>query len=172
MDETYYNDAVRCLELEMTEQEIMAVAPKKTMIRPALDSGAGEHVANADDVAAMTIRPSTGSKNNRHFVAANGQRIPNQGEVTMRLKGSSGDVTSTFQVAPVTRPLHSVSRMCDTDCEVKFTKHKGVVTKNGKVIARYPRVGGLYVAEFEAIDKAMADSPGNDSDFTRQGAKR
>jgi len=137
-----------------------------------LDSGAGEHVANADDVAAMTVRPSTGSKNNRHFVAANGQRIPNQGEVTMRLKGSSGDVTSTFQVAPVTRPLHSVSRMCDMDCEVKFTKKEGVVTKNGKVIARYPRVGGLYVAEFEAIDRAMADSPGNDSDFTRQGVKR
>jgi hypothetical protein len=170
-DETYYHNAVRCLELEMTEQEIMAVAPKKTMIRPALDSGAGEHVASADDVAAMTIRPSTGSKNNRHFVAANGQRIPNQGEVTMKLRDSSGDVTSTFQVAPVTRPLHSVSRMCDMDCEVKFTKTEGVVTKNGKVIARYPRVGGLYVAEFEAADKVMNDSPGNDSDFTRQGVK-
>ncbi len=150
----------------------MAVAPKKTMIRPALDSGAGEHVVNADDVTTLTIKPSAGSKNNRHFVAANGQRIPNQGEVTVKMKGNSGNVTSTFQVAPVTRPLHSVSRMCDMECEVEFTKHEGVVTKNGKVIAKYPRVGGLYVAEFEAMDKGATDSPGNDSDFTRQGTKR
>jgi hypothetical protein len=153
----------------MTEQEIMAVIPKKTIIRPALDSGAGEHVVNADDVAALTIRPSAGSQNKRHFVAANGQRIPNMGEVSMRMKGDNGNVSSTFQVAPVTRPLHSVSRMCDIGCEVRFNKDKGIVVKDGKIIAKYPRLGGLYVAEFEATDKVANDGPARDSDFVRQG---
>ena len=164
-------DALRCLELEMTEQEIMAVAPRKVVIRPALDSGAGEHVVNADDVSTLTVKPSAGSQNKRHFVAANGQRIPNMGEVAMRLKGNNGNVNSTFQVAPVTRPLHSVSKMCDTGCEVRFNKERGLVVKDGKVIATYPRMGGLYVAEFEASDRDNDGAPGQPSGFTRQGAQ-
>jgi hypothetical protein len=129
-------------------------------------------VVNADDVATLTIKPSNGSQNKRHFVAANGQRIPNMGEVSMRMKGENGNVTSTFQVAPVTRPLHSVSKMCDAGCEVKFTKGSGIVTKDGKTIATYQRVGGLYVAEFEATDRDSGGTADEPAPFTRQGAQR
>ena len=91
----------------------------------------------------------------------------------MQMKGESGNVTSTFQVAPVTRPLHSVSRMCDSGCEVSFNKDRGEVTKNGKIIATYRRMGGLYVAEFEASDKENnGGTPDQPSGFVRQGVKR
>jgi hypothetical protein len=93
------------------------------------------------------------------------------GEVAMKLKGNNGNVTSTFQVAPVNRPLHSVSKMCDAGCEVRFTKKRGLVVKDGKVIATYPRMGGLYVAEFEASDRDSDGAPGQPSGFTRQGAQ-
>ena len=42
-------------------------------------------------------------------------------------------VDSSFQVADVCRPLHSVSKVCDTDKEVLFTKHGGVVVPAGSL---------------------------------------
>ena len=52
----------------------------------------------------------------------------------------------------------------------RFDKDKGIVVKDGKVIATYPRLGGLYVAESEATDKD--GDPGNDADFARQGVRK
>ena len=54
-------------------------------------------------------------------------------------------INSVFQIARVSRPLYSVSRVCDAGCEVSFNQTEGKVTKNGKVIAVFPRRGGLYV---------------------------
>jgi len=163
---------LKCLELEATENEIMAMGFKTTKLIAALDSGAGEHVAGPEDVAGLTMRESAGSKAGRHFIAANGDRIANIGEVAMTLKSKTGATfNSVFQIADVTRPLYSVGRICDAGCEVTFNNEQAVVRKSGKVMSVFKRQGGLYIADLDV----MNDEPKNDGTaqpFTRQGAAR
>ena len=56
--------------------------------------------------------------------------------------------------------------MCDEGCVVTFTATEGIVTKDGKVVARFAREGGLYVAEMTILGSADDPKP---SPFTRQG---
>ena len=73
----------------------------------------------------------------RYFVAANGKPMPNEGEIGMRLLAPLAEVgpqpiSSTFQVAAVTRPLLSVSHILDTcsaGSEPVFKRH-GAEIKN------------------------------------------
>ena len=120
----------------------------------ALDSGAGEHVADDKEAPAYHVSESRGSRAGQHFVAANKSRIRNRGQFTLGLRsGGRGkhagrDIKSTFQVASVTRPLRSVGRICDEGYDVKFTKSEAVVLNpQGKVICRFERRGGLYIAK-------------------------
>ena len=75
------------------------------VIQIALDSGAGEHVANRNIAPSYSIAESPGSKAGQHFVAAGGARIPNEGQFKLRLRsggrarGEGKDIESTFQVA-------------------------------------------------------------------------
>ena len=70
-------------------------------------------------------------------------------------------IRSTFQVARVTRPLMSVSKICDADMTCEFNKVRAVVRdKNGKVVCVFHRRGGLYVAKMKLK---------NGSRFQRQG---
>ena len=46
----------------------------------------------------------------------NGDRVANQGQLKLRMKSKDDDgvlVSSVFQVSEITRPLMSVSRICD-----------------------------------------------------------
>ena len=70
---------LKCPEVERAVEELLNVNVPRTM-KIALDSGAGDHVAGPDQVGVQSIRPSRGSKNDAHFIAANGDRIRNQGE--------------------------------------------------------------------------------------------
>ena len=160
---------VGCLEVESGDEEIMAMAAPRT-IKVAADSGAGDHVAAAELVGAHLVVPSAGSRNGRHFVAANGDRMRNRGEAKLKLNDPKAGTTlhSTFQVADVTRALYSVSKMCDEGCQVTFTASEGTVTKDGKVVARFVREGGLYVAEMEIVG-STADAAS--SPFTGRGAE-
>ena len=83
-------------------------------------------------------------------------------------------ISNIFQVADVCRPLHSVPKTCDQGNDMVFTDTEGIVLPKGllsaliatlqhKVIARYPRRGGLYVAKMRARDPAT-------SSFARPGA--
>ena len=78
--------------------------------------------------------------------------------------GFAGKVKSTFQAAAVTRPLLSVSRICNSGCKVLFDKQRAIIRKNGKNVGTFVRKGGLYVAELAVLD------PGKPADFPRQGA--
>ena len=49
------------------------------VIQVALDSGAGEHVANRNVAPSYSIMEPSGSKAGQHFVAAGGPRISNEG---------------------------------------------------------------------------------------------
>ena len=160
---------VGCLEVEPGEEEILATdAPRK--IKVAADSGAGDHVAAAELVGTHLVTPSAGSRNGCHFVSASGDRMKNRGQAKLKLGDPRAKtvLTSTFQVADVTRALYSVSKMCDEGCIVTFNESEGVVTKDGKVVARFVREGGLYVAELEILGSADDAKP---SPFTRQGGE-
>jgi len=144
----------------------------------AIDSGAVEHVAAPSDLPrSISVDPPADGKI-RNFISASGDPIKNHGKADVCLINEDGtQVDSSFQVADVCRPLHSVSKVCDTDKEVLFTKHGGVVVPAGSLsrflgsvqaLAKYPRKGGLYVSKMRA-----RNPKGNKkSSFTRPGAKR
>ena len=138
----------------------------------ALDSGAGEHVASSKDAPQYAVVASQGSRAGQHFIAANNQRIPNEGQMTLALRAEScgkkkgREIQSTFQVAKVSRPLWSVGRICDEGFDVRFTKTEALVLKpDGSVVCRFERRGGVYIA------KMSLRNPLYRKDFRRQGAK-
>jgi transcription antitermination factor NusG len=116
----------------------------------------------------------------RNFVGANNSRIKNFGKAKVVMTTDDGkDIMNTFNVADVSRPLHAVSVVCDTDKEVLFTKGEAVVVPDGalsrflgtiKAIAKYPRKGGLYVARMRV--KNPRPKPATASGFGRQGTRR
>jgi len=160
-------DELNVLEAERRPEDVLALLPKVTMMRVALDSGACEHVASMEDLEGFKVHQNDASKRGECYIAANGDKIPNQGECRVGLKdGNTGsEFDSLFQLAPVSRPLYSVGRICDTGAEVSFTKHKATVRKDGRTIAVFERYNGLYLANLEV--KGEADPA---STFVRQGA--
>ncbi len=90
-------------------------------------------------------------------MVGNGDRVKNQGQVKLRMKseGDEGLLTSSvFQIAEVTRPLMSVSRICDQDMVCIFEKdHARVVDPKGNVVARFEREGGLHDEAAETRDE-------------------
>ena len=83
------------------------------------------------------------------FVAANGEKLCNRGQMCLKLDAANGThLNSTFQVCDTTRPLWSVGRICDSGCSVTFDS-KGAVVRHketGKELCQFQRAGGLYIA--------------------------
>ena len=155
------------LELEEFEDEVF-VAELKRVVKVAIDSGAGSHVMAPADLEGYALEPSPASIRGKGFVAANGGRIDNLGQchIKMGQRGENG-MKTTVQVAEVSRPLMSVSQICDahSDNRVIFSASEGIVMRGDVVLARYPRCGGLYVAEMEIDDAKPAG-------FRGQGVQR
>ena len=78
-------------------------------------------------------------------------------------------IKSVFQVADVPRALYSVSKICGDGCEVHFAATEAIVTKDGKMVTKFGREGGLYCVEMQV--KEEPDN-GEVSHFVGQGAKR
>ena len=93
----------------------------------------------------------------------------------------------TFQVADVTRALHSTGVICDTNKEVLLTKGEAVVVPEGALsrhlcavrrLAEYTRKGGLYVAKMKIRRRSGRGNFAKDVDrktaspFGRQGIKK
>ena len=113
-----------------------------------------------------SVEASEGSKAGKAFIAANGGRIPNKGQMTLSLKTEDNQkINSTFQVCQTNRPLWSVGKICDSGCTVTFDADKATVTKKttGKLVCTFQRQGGLYVASLRL------GKPGMSSSFARQG---
>ena len=61
-------------------------------------------------------------------VGAGGRTIPRHGRANVALIPEGGGIIANiFQVADVTRPLHSVSKITDNEKEVLFMKGSAVV---------------------------------------------
>ena len=165
----------RCCVMEVVypdETELLAAGaevPQYTKLKVALDSGAGAHVINKRDAPGYNIQPSAMSKAGAAFLAADGGRIPNYGEVTVSMvsldsKGEAHKISSRFEAADVTRALWSVGLICDSGLNVQFSAEKALVLdKQGQEVCVFHRTNGLYVAEVQV------ENP-NHQGFQRQGS--
>ena len=71
--------------------------------------------------------------------------------VTYDKNGGAHPVTTTFQVADVTRALWSVGLLCDNGLMVEFEKAGAAVKdRSGIGLCRFERAGGLYVTKVKA----------------------
>ena len=152
------------------DERVIGATTTTTTIRVAADSGSVDNVVHPGELPdGITV-----VKNNEgnHFVGANNSRIENFGTCTTTLESKAGsEVECGWTLAEVSRPLHSVSKMCGTieapKHDVLFNASRCVVVPAGVVervlqhvapLLQYDRKGGLYVAEFKV--------PG----FQRQGS--
>ena len=122
----------------------------ETDILLTLDSGCCDHIVDIADCPgyACVLGPSPGSKRGQKFVVGNGGRVKNQGQVDLQMGAKDGSgFHSVFQVAEITRPLMSVSRICDQDLICIFDKTQAQVlnpARSNAVVATFERDGGLY----------------------------
>ena len=101
--------------------------PEFLEINVTLDSGAAEHVADASDARGYTVSLSPGSKIGQGWRTANGEIIPNKGEMILELESGNSKMSSKFQVGSVSRPLWSVGKLCDAGYRVVFDKGEATV---------------------------------------------
>ena len=115
-----------------------------------LDSGCCEHVMDVAEAPGYLVGESPGSRRRQNFVVGNGAKVPNVGQVNLNLQasvdGKASALRSCFQVAEITRPLMSVSRICDQGLVCMFDdKEARIKDKNGATLCVFERRGGLYV---------------------------
>lgn len=130
---------------------------RDTTVDVTLDSGACTHILDIEDAPGYAVQESPGSRRGHNFVVGNGHRVPNEGQVQLNMEAPSSDtdgrplrVQSTFQVAEITRPLMSVSSICDQGHSCVFTKEKAqVLDAAGKELCSFKRENGLYVASMK-----------------------
>ena len=117
---------------------------------------------------AHVVHPSAGSKAGQRFIVGNGDRVQNKGQVKLRMKSKDEHgflMSSVFQVAEITRPLLSVSRICDQDMVCIFEKtHARIIDSKGEEVARFARDGGLYTCTMKL---RQPDDLPNGQGFTR-----
>eukprot|EP00972_Heterocapsa_arctica_P051143 7518862-Heterocapsa_arctica.AAC.1 len=83
-------------------------------IEGTMDSGASNSVAPVEVLPGVRVSESAGSRAGQHYISAGNERIPNIGEQLVRFKTKEGHRSSIkWQCAPVTKPLLSVSHICD-----------------------------------------------------------
>ncbi len=143
------------------EEETLAVATERVTIRAAMDSGSVDNVIHPQELP-CDAEP-VANTNGKHFVGANNSRIQRFGQCDTVLESEHGSVGCGWQLADVTRPLHSVSKVTGPmdhptgKQDVLFTNKKCVVVPPGVVeeilkrvrpVAEYPREGNLYIGEF------------------------
>ena len=112
-----------------------------------VDSGASAPVAPPTMLPNVTVRPSPGSKRGQKFTSASKHKLNNLGEQRIMActeEGDEGEVL--FQIADVSKPLVSVSSICERGNRVIFGKSGGVVynLKTGSQVPFYRR-NGIYV---------------------------
>ena len=130
---------------------------------------------DAGETPGYCILESAGSRRRQIFVVGNGHKVPNQGEVHLNLDATVGNKTnkirSVFQVAAITRPLMSVSKICDQGLVALFDKDKAQVKNEaGDTVCEFVRKGGLYVCEMRLRrpDTAKEENEST-TPFGRQG---
>ena len=130
---------------------------------------------DSSDAPGYCVLQSAGSRRGQNFVVGSGAKVPNRGEVHLNKEamvgGESQPLQSIFQVAKITRPLMSVSRICDEGLRCIFSNEKAeVIDANGIVLCEFQRQGGLYVGKMKLkCPKNPTSEPAVPQPFTRPG---
>ena len=163
------------IEDEPDEAELLATT-EKVIVKVAADSGAVANVIHPKELPTNAKpRPNTTGRN---FVGANSTTIERYGSCDTKLETKHGVVGCGWQLADVSRALHSISTIAGPKDgpgkqDVLFNNRIGVVVPPGivdkilesvKPIMQYDRDGNLYTAEVE-MSAADIDAVG----FGRQG---
>ena len=158
-------------EILNTEEEIE--------IEVAADTGCVKHAVAPEHLPrAVVIKPPPpGTKD---FVGAGGDSIKRHGKAAIETQQEGfATVNQVVEVADVTRPLHSMSQIADTDKEILFTKGEATVVPEGSLskylkycrkLATYKRRGGLYLGKIKV--RVPRNRDGGKSTFGRQGVAR
>jgi len=135
-------------------------------IKGVMDSGASESVAPPSMCPHYPVQESPGSKVGQCYLSASDDTIPNLGEQVLDVVTHGGsESTAKYQMAEVTRPLNSVSEICDGGGEygqyVIFGKYGGAIMNLETGMAtHFEREDGVY-----CLDLWVKPRPG----FQRQG---
>ena len=116
-------------------------------VESVVDSGASAPVAPPSMLPNVKVRPSEGSKRGQTFTSASKHKLNNLGEQRAKAYTEAGEPTEVlFQVADVSKPLVSVSAICERGNRVIFGKSGGVVQNlaSGSQIPFYRR-NGIYI---------------------------
>ena len=131
-------------------------------VKSIMDSGASAPVAPPDMLPNVTVRESPGSKRGQKFSSASKHKLKNLGEQRILACTEEGeDMEILFQIADISKPLVSISSICERGNRVLFGRAGGVVinNKSGKQIPFY-KENGVYV-----LSMWMQDA---DADFGRR----
>ena len=145
--------------LESTCPSVNVVdAPEFTEFPVVLDSGAADHVVDNADTPGYVINESWGSKAGACFVAANGNVIANQGELKLEMRSGEETIHFTFQAADITKPLWSVSKICQAGYTVMFDKAHAIIyhVETGERVGVFPLRNGLYVGTMKLKNPTFA----------------
>jgi len=137
---------------DSVKEEINALAqePEFIDVEMTLDTGATVHAADRVDLPYHLVEESPGSLAGQQLQAAGGKLIANEGQATVEMlaPGSDCELVCSLQIAKVTRPLLSVTKMTESGkISVLCKKDEALVLgENNKVLAKFTRRGGLYTA--------------------------
>ena len=115
-----------------------------------MDSGCCDRVMPPNALPFVPVQPSEGSKAGQHYSAANGETIANLGHTFVAGVDSCGQpVRKNYQVAEVTRPLDSITALCDEGNRVIFGSGGGFVYNLATGCAQpFEGRGTLYELDF------------------------
>ena len=151
--------SINSIEYVEPQQQLCAVAPQTVKVRVALDSAACDNVIDPKDLPQdAEFEPN---ENDKHFKGANDSHIERYGSCKTIMNGKHGKVGCNWQMAAVSRALHSVGVVAGPKDgpgkqDILFNNEKAYVVAPGivkkimehcKAVAEYDREGNLYVGE-------------------------
>ena len=141
---------LQSLEREAGKGQIMEVSKGHgdwEKVTVTVDSGAIDSVANRRTAEACQVKSTVASQQGLRYRAANGAPIVNEGEKHVRGYTQGGkEVSMTFQVAEVTKPLGSVRAMVKANNRVVFDEGNSYIQdKVTGAITKIDERNGAYV---------------------------
>jgi hypothetical protein len=128
-----------------------------------MDSGASAPVAPPQMMPSIPIEQSEGSRRGQCYASASKHKLMNLGQQKIKACTEAGEETEVlFQIADVSKPLVSVSAICERGNRVIFGQNGGFVQnlRTGGLIP-FERRNGIYVL-------SLWMEEGSDAGFTRR----
>ena len=111
-----------------------------------MDSGSAECVAPETIARNVPLMETEASNQGQTYHTADGGVIKNKSEKTVTMYSEDDQFRARCQITDVTRPLNSISRVCDQVNNVWFTKTGGwIISHETGRYTWFPREHGVYV---------------------------